>query len=130
LNLRDFFGTQIIWENGENEIALPNLDLEASYGFSALKYEIPVNLVLRARNFFEERGDVSNLSSSAVSTEFHAGLMVQPIPALRAMMGYDVDSFTAGLSVGIRDLGVNYAFKSSAPDGLGHSQKISLTYSW
>jgi len=65
-----------------------------------------------------------------VSTDFHAGVMVQPISAMRIMMGYDVESFTAGLGLGFRDLGINYAFKSNAPDGLGHSQKISLTYSW
>jgi hypothetical protein len=130
MNLRDFFGTQIIWESGEHEIAMPNLDLEAGYSFSALKQEIPVYLALRAQNFFEERGDAANLSSSIVSTDFHAGVMVQPISAMRIMMGYDVESFTAGLGLGFRDLGINYAFKSNAPDGLGHSQKISLTYSW
>jgi len=130
LNLRDFFGTQIIWESGEHEIAMPNLDLEAGYGFTMLKQEIPVQLALRAQNFFEERGDASSISSSAISTDLHAGVMVQAIPALQLMMGYDVDSFTTGLGLNIRSMGINYAFKANAPDGLGHSQKISLTYSW
>ncbi len=130
LNLRDFFGTQILWESGEHEIALPNLDLEASYGFTALKYKIPVSIALRAQAYPEERGEASSLSSSALSADLHGGLMVIPIPALSLMAGYDVDSFTTGLGLKIKSLGLNYAFKNSAPDGLGHSQKISLSYSW
>ncbi|HNQ44046.1 MAG TPA: hypothetical protein PKI59_06430, partial [Candidatus Cloacimonadota bacterium] len=33
VNLRDFFSTQIIWESGEHELAMPNLDIELGYGF-------------------------------------------------------------------------------------------------
>ena len=130
LNLRDFFGTQILWESGEHEIALPNLDLEASYGFELLKYEIPVLLALRAQAFPEERGEASNLSSSGFSADLHAGLMLQIIPQLSLMTGYDVDSFTAGLGLNIKSLGINYAFKAKAYDSLGYTQKISLGYSW
>lgn len=130
LNLRDFFGTQILWESGEHEIALPNLDLEASYGFELLKYDIPVLITLRAQAFPEERGEASNLSSSGLSADLHAGLMLQPIPQLSLMTGYDVDSFTAGLGLKIKALGLNYAFKAKAYDSLGYTQKISLLYSW
>ncbi len=130
LNLRDFFGTQILWESGEHEIALPNLDLEASYGFELLKYEIPVLLAVRAQAFPEERGEASNLSSKGLSADLHAGLMLQIIPQLSLMTGYDVDSFTAGLGLNIKSLGINYAFKAKAYDSLGYTQKISLGYSW
>lgn len=130
LNLRDFFGTQILWESGEHEIALPNLDLEASYGMELLKYQIPVLLAIRAQAFPEERGEASNLSSSALSADLHAGLMVQVIPQLSLMTGYDVDSFTAGLGLNIKSMGINYAFKAKAYDSLGYTQKISLSYSW
>ena len=130
LNLRDFFGTQILWESGEHEIALPNLDLEASYGFELLKYEIPLLLALRAQAYPEERGEASNLSSSGFSADLHAGLMLQIIPQLSLMTGYDVDSFTAGLGLNIKAFGINYAFKAKAYDSLGYTQKISLGYSW
>ncbi|MCK9583449.1 MAG: hypothetical protein M0R69_00875 [Candidatus Cloacimonetes bacterium] len=130
VNLRDFFGTQILWESGEHEIALPNLDLEASYGFELLKYEIPVLLALRAQAFPEERGEASNLSSSGLSADLHAGLMLRIIPQLSLMAGYDVDSFTAGLGLNIKALGLTYAFKAKAYDSLGYTQKISLGYSW
>ncbi|MCB5252704.1 MAG: hypothetical protein RBR69_02435 [Candidatus Cloacimonadaceae bacterium] len=130
INLRDFFGTQILWESGEHEIALPNLDLEASYGFDFLKYDIPVLIALRAQAFPEERGDASNLSSSGLSADLHAGLLLQIIPQLSLMTGYDVDSFTAGLGLDIKALGINYAFKAKAYDSLGYTQKISLSYSW
>jgi hypothetical protein len=130
VNLRDFFGTQILWESGEHEIAMPNLDLELGYGLQIPKYNIPMHLAVRTQAFIEERGEASSFSSSSLSADLHAGMMVQPIPALKILAGYDVDSFTAGLGLNIRSVGVNYAFKTNAPDGLGYTQKIALTYSW
>lgn len=130
LNLRDFFGTQILWESGEHEIALPNLDFETAYSFSALKYEIPVILVARIQGYAEERGEASNLSSSSLSADLHGGILVQAIPALKLMAGYDVDSFTTGLGLRIKALGLNYAFKNGSSDSLGYTQQISLSYSW
>ncbi len=130
VNLRDFFGTQILWESGEHEIALPNLDMEASYGFELFKYEIPVLLALRAQTFPEERGKASSLSTNGLSADLHAGLMLKVIPQLSLMTGYDVDSFTAGLGLDIKSMGLTYAFKAKAYDSLGYTQKISLSYSW
>lgn len=130
LNLRDFFGTQILWESGEHEVALPNLDLETAYGFTVLKYKIPVTLVARIQGYAEERGDASNLSSSSLSADLHGGFMVQPIPALKLMAGYDVDSFTTGLGLRLKALGLNYAFRNGSSDSLGYTQQISMSYSW
>lgn len=130
LNLRDFFGTQILWESGEHEIAMPNVDMELGYGLKFPKYDIPMHIAVRAQAFAEERGDASSFSSSSLSADLHAGLMVQPIPALKLLAGYDVDSFTAGMGLNIHSIGINYAFKANSPDGLGYSQKIALTYSW
>jgi hypothetical protein len=130
VNLRDFFGTQILWESGEHEIALPNLDFESSYGFTMLKYDIPIVVLARIQAFAEERGSASNLSSSGISADLHSGFLVQPIPALKLMAGYDVDSFTAGLGLQLKALGLNYAFKNRPAEGLGYTQKVSLSYSW
>lgn len=129
-NLRDFFGTQILWESGEHEIALPNLDLELGYQASVSKYQIPVLIALRAQTYPEERGTASNFSNSGLSADLHAGMMLQVIPQLALMAGYDVDAFTAGMGLGISNWGLDYAFKSNSDDGLGFSQRISASYQW
>ncbi len=130
INLRDFFGTQILWESGEHEIAMPNLDVELSYRREVFGTAIPVLLALRSQIYAEERGDAANFSSSALSGDIHAGLMIRPTPALKLMAGYDVNSFSTGLGLEFKSLGVNYAFKTNSTDGLGYTQKIALSYSW
>lgn len=127
VNLRDFFGTQILWENSTHEVALPNLDMELSTNFELSSKNIPVHVALRAQNFYEQR---ENASSDGIRSEFHAGIMLRPIPALGIMGGYDTDSFTAGVALNLYDFGLNYAFKNKAENGLGHTQRVSLSYSW
>ncbi len=129
-NLRDFFSTQIIWENGTHEVAIPNLDLELGYGFSPFGKSIPMHLALRSQIYAEDRGEASNFSTGIFSTDLHGGIIVQPIPELNVMAGWDVDSFTAGLGVNYRNLGLDYAWRNGSPDALGSSQRLSLNYKW
>ncbi len=129
-NLRDFFSTQIIWENGTHEIAVPNLDLELGYGFKPLGKDITVHLALRSQVFAENRGEASNIDAGIFSADLHAGIAVQPIPALNVMAGWDADSFTAGLGIRYRSLGLDYAWRNGAPDALGSSQRLALKYVW
>ncbi|HOY85092.1 MAG TPA: hypothetical protein PLQ80_07330 [Candidatus Syntrophosphaera sp.] len=128
-NLRDFFSTQLIWANGTHEIAIPNLDLELGYGFAPFK-EIPVHLALRAQIFAEDRGEASNVAAGPVSADFHAGVLVNPIPALNVMAGWDTDCFTAGLGVRYKALGIDFAWRNGSADELGSSQRLSLSYTW
>lgn len=128
-NLRDFFSTQLIWANGTHEIAIPNLDLELGYGFAPFK-EIPVHLALRAQIFAEDRGEASNVAAGPVSADFHAGVLVNPIPALNVMAGWDADCFTAGLGVRYKALGIDFAWRNGSADALGSSQRLSLSYTW
>jgi hypothetical protein len=129
-NLRDFFSTQILWENGTHEAANPNLDLELGYGFKPLNKEIPVQLAVRGQIFADGRGDASALEAGLLSANLHAGLMVSPIPELLVMGGWDADSFTAGLGVRWQGLGLDYAWRNGSPDALGSSQRLSLSYRW
>jgi hypothetical protein len=129
-NLRDFFSTQVIWENGTHETAIPNLDLEAGYDFKPFRKEIPVHLALRTQIYAEDRGEASNLSAGIFSADLHAGVMVQPIPALNVMAGWDADAFTAGLGVRYKAMGIDYAWRNGSQDDLGYSQRLSLNYRW
>lgn len=127
MNLRDFFSTQILWEGGENETVIPNLDLELGYNFSPVK-NIPVHLAVRSEILLENRE--ATLEAGDFSADFHAGIAVQPISNLRLLAGYDVDCFTAGMGVSYKHLGLNYAFRNGSEDDLGYSQRISVSYQW
>ena len=129
-NLRDFFSTQIIWENGTHEIAIPNLDLEFAYRFNPIGKDIPVRLAVRSQVYAEDRGEASNVSAGPFSADLHAGLLVSPIPTLNVMAGWDVDAFTAGLGVRWGSLGLDYAYKDGAVDALGNTQRLSASYRW
>lgn len=89
-----------------------------------------MHLALRTQLFAEGRGDASNLSAGSISADFHAGILVQPIPALNVMAGWDADCFTAGLGVRYKALGIDFAWRNGSPDELGASQRLSLSYTW
>ncbi len=129
-NLRDFFSTQIIWENGTHETVTPNLDLETSYRRLLFSKSIPIHIALRAQIYAEGREEAATASVSVFSADFHGGICINPIPELRVMGGYDIDSFTAGIGVQLNRFSFDYAFKDGAPDGLGNTQKVSLGILW
>ncbi|MEN6445845.1 MAG: hypothetical protein ABFC98_07360 [Candidatus Cloacimonas sp.] len=127
VNLRDFFSTQVLWEGGEHETVIPNLDLEMGYNFSPVA-KIPVHLSLRSEILMENRE--ATIETGDMSADFHAGIAIQPISNLRLLAGYDIDCFTAGISLAYKQLGLNYAFRNGAEDDLGYSQRISASYQW
>ncbi|NLN85694.1 MAG: hypothetical protein GX135_06280 [Candidatus Cloacimonetes bacterium] len=129
-NLRDFFSTQIIWENGSHEIAIPNLDLEVGYSQQLFKTNIPIHLALRTQVFAEGRGEASNFSAGDFSADLHAGVMVSPVPQLNIMTGWDAGSFTAGLGLRHKALGLDFAWRDGSTDELGASRRLSLSYTW
>lgn len=127
LNLRDFFSTQVFWEGGEHELVTPNLDIELGYELSVLK-KFPMHVAIRS----EWRADdiESSVNFGSLGADLHAGMAIAPIPALKVMAGYDIDAFTAGLGVKYKVFGINYAFRSASPEGLGYSQRLSASYQW
>jgi len=127
LNLRDFFSTQVLWEDSKHETVIPNLDMELGYAFFP-KANIPVHLAVRSEILLENRE--ATVETGGLSADFHAGIAVQPIPNLRLLAGYDVDCFTTGIGVSYKSFGLNYAFRNGSEDDLGYSQRISATYQW
>ena len=65
-----------------------------------------------------------------MSADFHFGMMAQPIPTLKVMAGWDIDSFTAGLGINYKNIGIDYAWVNGSPDALGSSQRLSRNYKW
>lgn len=126
-NLRDVLSTQVLWEGGEHEVVLPCLDLEMGYDLKALG-KMPVHMALRSEWRAEDMESTVNFGS--LGADLHAGLAVQPFPALKVLAGYDMDAITAGLGVKYKVFGLNYAFRSNSPEGLGYSQRVSASYQW
>ncbi len=126
-NLRDFFSTQVLWENGTHELVVPNLDLEIGYNWK-LFHKLPAHLALRSE--LQATETEATLSSKAISADLHAGLVLQALPNLRLLTGYDADAITAGLGINYQRFGLNYAFRNGSQDDLGYSQRISASYKW
>lgn len=125
IKIRDLIPTQIIWENGTKENVTPSLDLE-----SRLSFKFPIinknsNLFFRIESFSENRDFSSTLHIyNQFSADFHTGLEIIFNKYLNLYSGYDVDNFTAGLSVKINRYNINYGFKQNTE--LDNCHRISI----
>lgn len=129
LALRDFFSTQLFWENGTHETVTPSLDAEASYIFFR-NNKIPAQLFVRSQAQFEDREEAATHTLGFMSLDYHAGLKIQVLPSLNLMGGYDVDAFTAGIGLKLNRFALDYAFKYGSEDSLGNTQRLALGVLW
>lgn len=127
---RDFFSTQVVWENGTWENIPPSLTPELAYHRTATTREMPLRIVISAETMFEGRKEAATINLGDMSADFHAGISLMPIPQLKVITGYDVDAFTTGLGIYIKQLYLEYAFKTGSDDDLGYSQRISAGWRW
>lgn len=128
--LKDFVTTQLIWQNGTTEKSLPSLHPEISYQLSVSPKHIPVQLALGAEILSESRKAAASLDMGPFSADLHAGLGISPIPELKLMTGYDADAFTAGVSLMLKHLMLEYAIKPGSQDDLGYSQRVAAGWKW
>lgn len=127
---KDFFITQMFWENGTHESVYPSAHVELGYETRITSKEIPLQIRLGAETLVEGRKSAATLDAGIFSADFHAGIAVAPIPQVKLMAGYDIDSVTAGLGIYISKLAVEYAIKPGSQDDLGYSQRISAGWRW
>lgn len=123
-NLRDFFSTQIFWQNGTHEIVNPSLDLEGRISFKAPYVERMFNLFVNTEILAEGRKEASTFNLGQLSLDFRLGLAMNILNGFDTYLGYDVEHFTTGLSLQINRYLVNYAFKQNT--ALDNSHRISL----
>ncbi|MFB3845309.1 MAG: hypothetical protein ACE14O_06120 [Candidatus Cloacimonadaceae bacterium] len=126
---KNFFTTQLIWENGTTETALPELNAELGCKMMT-KWKIPVHTAFGFTSQFEGRVESATVNLGAWSADFHAGVSVQPISKVKIMAGYDVDAFTTGLGLDINKLALAYSIKFGSQDDLGYSQRLSAGWRW
>ena len=101
--------------------------MELAYEFKPLGI-VPLHLAVRSEILAENRD--ATLNAGPFSADFHAGIALEPLPALRLLGGYDVDAITTGIGIRHKNFGLNYAFRNGSDDALGYSQRISASYQW
>ena len=122
--LRDFFSTQIHWENGTHEIVNPGLDVESNVHFLLPWVHRPISLIVGIESYFEGREESATTSLGVMSLDYHAGLAVQAHEVVSLFMGYDIDNITAGLTLSLLPLELHYAFEQNTE--LEDSHRVSL----
>ena len=127
---KDFFTTQVFWENGTNEAVYPSANVEVGFETKVSSRAIPIVVRVGAETLTESRKEAATIDAGIFSADFHAGIAVQPIPQIKLMAGYDIDSITAGLGIYLKKLAVEYAVKPGSQDDLGLSQRISAGWRW
>lgn len=127
---KDFFTTNVVWENGTQESILPSLDAELGFRTTVSKRQIPVQVSMAVETQTDGREEAATFNTGFMSGDLHAGIGVFPIPQLKVMAGYDADNITAGLGIYIKKLAIEYAFKNGSEDDLGYSQRVSAGWRW
>jgi hypothetical protein len=124
MKLRDFFSTQIFWNNGTHEIVNPGLDLEMSYYFPTPLIGGKSRLIGGTEVITEGRKEAATHYLGLFSFDYHFGLEI-PIPDyVNLYAGYDIENITTGLSVNIAQFQINYAFKHNTE--IDNSHRVSL----
>jgi hypothetical protein len=126
VKVRDFFSTQILWENGTHEIVNPSVDLEGNFHFQMPVLKKHAVFYFAADIYTEGRDYASTISFSPVSLDFHTGMELIWNENLDLLFGYDVEHFTTGLSLHLAQWNLSYAFKQHA--ALENSHRISIGY--
>lgn len=128
INVRDFFSTQVFWDNGTHEIIKPGLDVELNISFPNYIIGNKSRLLLGTEIITEGRKESATHNIGSFSFDYHIGLEI-PLPEYVSLYaGYDVDNFTTGVSLNIYQFQVNYAFKYNTE--LDNSHRISLGYNF
>ena len=126
VNIRDFFSTQILWENGSHEIVNPSVDMELRYSFLLPLFRRNTMLFVGSNYYTENRDYASTVSMGMLSMDFHTGMDVTAHPNFHLLMGYDVSDLTSGVSLSIRNWQLHYGFKYNTE--LDNSHRLSVSY--
>jgi hypothetical protein len=126
LKIRDFFSTQILWENGTHEIVNPSLDLEGNFQFEMPVVQKSAIVYFAADIYTEGRDYASTISFKPFSMDFHSGLEIIWNDKIDLLFGYDVEHITTGLVLHLAQWQISYAFKHHA--ALENSHRVSISY--
>jgi len=124
--IRDFFSTQILWNNGTHEIVNPSLDIETNYSFTFPIIKRNSKIFFRLEMFTEAREEAAIISLKPLSLDPHLGLELDMHTNISFLLGYDVRNLTSGLSLEFRNWKINYGFELDTE--LENSHRLSFGY--
>ncbi|MCD4820066.1 MAG: hypothetical protein K8S23_15390 [Candidatus Cloacimonetes bacterium] len=124
--VRDFFTTQIFWENETHETVNPGFDLECRYKFIFPILKQQAKIYLSSEIYTEDRDYASTFSLNIFSLDPHLGFELPLSRRINFLMGYNVQNLTFGLIFDYRNWQVNYGFENNAE--LDNSHRISIGY--
>ncbi len=122
--LRDFFSTQIFYENGTHQTVNPGLDLETFYSLNIPKINKNINLFINTEINSESMKESATTSLGILSFDWHVGAEIEAFNNVNLYTGYDIDKINAGISVNIKKFVLNYAFEKNTE--LDNSHRISV----
>ena len=126
MKLRDFFTTQILWENGTHEIVNPGLDMEFRYKFIFPILKQQAKIYISSEIYAEDRDYASTISLNIFSLDPHFGFELPLTKRINFLMGYNIQNLTFGLMFNYRNWQVNYGFENNVE--LDNSHRISIGY--
>ncbi len=125
-NVRDFFSTQLIWNNDTYETIPPALDAEVKLSFPFPFLNVPAHLFAGFDGYSESRDSSAIINAGVFSFDPRFGLEILLHKNISVYGGYSYENFNSGMSVFIKNWSANYAFET-API-LDTTHKISLGF--
>lgn len=126
LKIRDFFSTQILWENGTHEIVNPSIDAEINHKFILPVLKQRSTIYLRTEIFTEGRDTSSSISAGPLSIDYHLGYELDLHDAVDLYLGYDLTNITSGMKIRIKNWDINYSFEYD--NELENSHRVSVGF--
>ena len=126
LNLRDFFTSQIFWENGTYETVYPSLDLENCFSFRIPVIYIPTKLYIGSEIYSESREYASSTNFANFSIDGKIGAELEVLHNLDILAGYYNSNITTGFDLSISQWNICYSFELNSE--LDNSHRVALGY--
>jgi len=121
---RDFFFTQMFYENGSTQSVNPGLDLESSFVTKLPVFNKKTVFFVNSEINTEGIDEAATLSFGQFSIDWHAGMEITATDNIRLYSGYDVDSINAGMSLMLKNFNFNYSFEHDS--NLDNSHRVSV----
>jgi len=124
VKIRDFFSTQILWENGTHEIVNPSFDAEINHKFVLPVLKQNSIIYFRTEIFTEGRDTSSSIAVGPLSLDYHLGYELNLHEVVDIYLGYDLTNITSGLKIKIKNWDINYSFEYD--NELENSHRVSV----
>jgi len=125
--LRDAVTTQVYWKNGTLDTVYPGLDLESRFHLSLPWIFKDTNVFTGIETYTESREVAATTSFGFLSLDYHAGLEIVLNENLSIYGGYNIADISAGFTMTISQLKLNYNFEQNTELDNSHRFSFGVT---